>query len=208
MTTQAKSKRTSSPWDRDKAAEREEKREAVLHAAARAFGEKGYYRTSLDDIAERLGVTKPTLYYYARNKEDLIFAVGDRALTQIIAAIDGDPRASGLEQLKHLLRRYAEVITTDFGKCLVELADTDLSDQAGKDLRANKKKIADRIRALITAGVEDGSIASCDTQLTSFMLAGAINGIGRWYREDGPLTPAALAEIYVNQLAAGLIPRS
>ena len=79
----------NSPWStaRDRAAEREEKMEALLHTAARAFSENGYHRTSLDDIAERLGITKPTLYYYVDSKEDLYlegFLV--KGLDQIIEA--------------------------------------------------------------------------------------------------------------------------
>lgn len=205
MPSNAKTAR--SPWTRDRAAEREQKREAVLQAAAEAFSINGFHRTSLDGIAERLGVTKPTLYYYARNKEDLIMAVGARATEQIIAAFEGDPRATGLDQLKHLLRRYAEVATTDFGKCMIELRDTDVSPEAGAALRATKKRIADRIRTLVEVGVADGSIAPCDVRLTSFMLGGVLNGIAAWYHRDGDLTPSALAEVYISQLSAGLLPR-
>lgn len=200
-------KAARSPWARDRAAEREQKREAVLHAAAQAFAENGYYRTSLDDIAERLGVTKPTLYYYARSKEDLIVAVAARALDQIIQAFHADTRAPALDQLKHLLRSYAQVIATDFGKCIADLTDADLSQEAGAAVRSDKKKIDERIRTLLSAGIEDGSIAQCDVRLTAFMLAGAINGIARWFRDGGDTSANALADIYVNQLVLGLVPR-
>jgi AcrR family transcriptional regulator len=72
MASKTELKGRKSPWERDRVAEREAKREAVLHAAAQAFAEAGFFQTSLDDIAVRLGITKPTLYYYAKNKEDLL----------------------------------------------------------------------------------------------------------------------------------------
>src|SRR3546814_3371720 len=73
-----------SPWAaRDRVAEREAKREAVLQTAARAFAENGYHRTSLEEIAARLGVSKPTIYYYAQNKDDLVAAIAARALDEI-----------------------------------------------------------------------------------------------------------------------------
>ena len=53
--------------------ERALKREAVLRAAARAFSEQGFHRTSLDDVAERLNVTKPTIYHYVRSKDEILF---------------------------------------------------------------------------------------------------------------------------------------
>ena len=63
-------KQALSPWQRkqdDVASAREEKRLAVLKAGAAAFRERGFEKTSLDDIAGKLGVTKPTLYYYIEN---------------------------------------------------------------------------------------------------------------------------------------------
>lgn len=199
----------TSPWStaRDRASEREEKREAVLHAAAQAFGQNGYYRTSLDDIAERLGITKPTLYYYAKNKEDLIAAVMERALAQMLADLPFDPHSSAYEQLRVFLRNYAEVAATDFGRCLTQLSAADLSDGVGTRNREGKAAIDKRIRELLTKGLADGSIAPCDVKLTAFMIAGAINGIGRWYRAGDGLDIASIAEIYVNQFGAGLRPR-
>jgi AcrR family transcriptional regulator len=199
-----------SPWvaGRDRAAEREEKLEAVLRAAARAFSEHGYHRTSLDGIAERLGITKPTLYYYAASKEDLIAAVVVRAMDQIMRFGPPDLHASGLIQLKQLMRRYAEVVATDFGRCLVLLNEADFGEPLVSRIRDGKREIDGWFRRLIDKGQTDGSIAPCDTRLTAFMLGGAINGIARWYDDAGVLTPGEVAETYVNQLATGLMPRS
>ena len=188
--------------------ERQQKMEAVLHAAAQAFSENGYHRTSLDGIAERLGISKPTLYYYAAGKDELIAAVVVRALDQIRACEPADVHASGLDQLKQLLRRYAEVVATDFGRCLAQLNDADVGEAGSARIRDGKRTIDRQFRILIDKGKGDGSIAPCDTRLTAFMLGGAINGIGRWYRDGGDLSPAAVAEIYVNQMTAGLAPRS
>lgn len=207
MAARSATKPVNSPWTRDRVAEREAKREAVLHAAAQAFAEAGYHRTSLDDIALRLGISKPTLYYYAKNKEDLIGAVAARAADQLDAPISVDPNASALAELREYLKRYAEVAATDFGRCFVLLSDSDLSVEAGKRVREGKGRIDRRIRALVKRGIDDGSIGSCDPKLTTFMLAGAINGISNWYKEDGAMSAASIAEIFVNQMTAGLQPR-
>ncbi len=199
-----------SPWRsvHDRAAEREIKREAILHAAAKAFSENGYHRTSLDDIAKRLGITKPTLYYYARNKEELIAAIATRALQGIMEAFASDPQANALDQLKHLLRRYAEVVANDFGHCLVLLTAADLNGDGGAAIQESKRAIDGRLRELLAKGIKDGSIAQCDIRLTAFIIAGAINGIARWFHEGGSESAASVAEKVANQLASGLIPRS
>jgi AcrR family transcriptional regulator len=204
-----KPKLVKSPWTaRDRAAEREEKREAVLHAAAQAFAEGGYHTTSLDDIAARLGITKPTLYYYARNKDDLISAVASRALERILEAIEGDRESAALTQLQHLLRQYAEIMATDFGRCILVVRDARIGGAGGEAVNQSVHQIDARIRQLLTQGQGDGSIARCDPKLTAFMIAGAINTISRWFDEAGSLSAAMVAEKFVNQLTAGLAPRA
>src|ERR1043166_735043 len=78
---------SSSPWraSRKRLPDREVKREAVIYAAARAFNRKGYHNTSLDDIAAALEVTKPTVYYYVTNKEQLLFECFVAGVEQIRA---------------------------------------------------------------------------------------------------------------------------
>ena len=63
-----------SPWPVRKTSRRsrDSKREAVIRAAARAFNARGYHNTSIDEIAAALNVTKPTIYYYVANKEQLL----------------------------------------------------------------------------------------------------------------------------------------
>ena len=80
-----------SPWRRGRKRPRDRsvKREAVIRAAARAFNARGYHNTSLDDIAAALEVTKPTIYYYVANKEQLLFECFCAGLEQIRAAFRG-----------------------------------------------------------------------------------------------------------------------
>lgn len=197
-----------SPWaGRDRAAEREEKREAVLQAAAQAFAEKGFHQTSLDDIAALLGVTKPTLYYYARNKDDLIVGASERAVAQIMEMLATDPHAAALTQLQNMLRRYAEIMSTNFGRCIEVMRTARIEGEAGAAVLEGRRQIDRRIRDLLRLGAQDGSIAPCDERITTFMIAGAINGIAAWYKDDGQLSASVIAERMVNQIVSGLAPR-
>ena len=91
---------------------------------------------------------------------------------------------------------------------MVLLNDSDVREPQITKIRQEKRAIDQRIRALINKGKVDGSIAPCDTRLTAFMLAGAMNGIARWYKEGAGLSPTALGEIFVNQMTSGLKPRN
>lgn len=204
-----KAETKGSPWPsaRQRTVEREAKREAVLHAAAQAFSEKGFHSTSLDDIAVRLGVTKPTLYYYVKSKDEILEAVISRALHDILAFNPSESEQSALDQLLALLRRYAEVVANDFGRSLVRMLDGELSERRRRGIRAAREEINRRIEQLLKRGVAEGSIAPCNVKMTSFMLAGAVNWIGRWYDDDGELEPQEIGAIFADQLARGLLPR-
>src|SRR5205814_26675 len=91
------------------------KREAVIRAAAREFNRKGYHNTSLDDIAARLEVTKPTVYYYVTSKEQLLFQCFVAGVEQIRAAFR-DVRhleVPARERLNAVLRHYGEAVASE-----------------------------------------------------------------------------------------------
>jgi AcrR family transcriptional regulator len=200
-----------SPWKgpAERARQRELKREAVILAAARAFKERGYHNTSLDDIAALLQVTKPTVYHYIGNKEEILFECFRSGLDQIKQAFE-EPhpqRATGRERLMRVMRRYAEAIASDFGWCMVRAEDQDLSPAMSKRINTQKSEIDQGIRSLIKSGIADGSIRDCDPKITAFALAGSLNWIAHWHRANDVLTPSQIAARFVEVFEDGLRPR-
>ncbi len=197
-----------SPWKpaRERARQRELKRDAVIAAAAHVFRERGIHNTTLDDIAASLNITKPTIYYYLGNREQVIFEcfrLGTGRITAALAEL-GASRASGREKLATLVARYAEVMASDFGWCMVHVEDHDLSAAMGKRIRALKAEIDQGLRRLIRAGIEDGSIRACDPKMAAFALAGALNWIGHWYRSGEQLSAAQVGERFSELFENGL----
>ncbi len=182
------------------------KRDAVILAAARAFRERGYHKTSLDDLAAGLGVTKPTLYLYVPSKEAILFECFRAGLRQIQETLDDCERADGpaRERLFAFIRGYAAAIVGDFGWCMLRAEDQHLGVQMSRRIKLLKAGIDKRMRALIEAGVEDGSIRECDTRMTAFALAGALNWMGHWYREDATLKPLEIADRFIDFFNRGL----
>jgi AcrR family transcriptional regulator len=204
--------RLPSPWraSRERQHDRELKREAVIRAAAHAFNHKGYHNTSLDDIAAALEVTKPTVYYYVTNKEQLLFECFVAGVEQIRAVLREvrDLELPARERLKVVLRNYARAVASEFGWCMVRAEDQDLSPDMSGHIKAMKSEIDQGIRKLIRDGVQDGSIHPCDPKMTAFALAGAINWIAHWYRQNQSMTAAEIAEAFITIFDNGLQPRS
>ena len=213
-TTSAKSRTrkdlrpAASPWEarRRVSGDRQLKREAVILAAARAFRERGYHHTSLDDLAASLKVTKPTLYLYVPNKEAILFECFLAGLAQIQATLEECEAAAGpaRERLFGFIRGYAAAIVGDFGWCMLRAEDQHLGATMSRRIKLLKAGIDKRMRALIEAGVADGSIRSCDTRMTAFALAGALNWMGHWYREDASLKPHEIADRFIDVFNHGL----
>jgi len=200
-----------SPWraSRERLRDREVKRDAVIRAAAREFNRKGYHNTSLDDIAARLEVTKPTVYYYVTSKEQLLFECFVAGVEQIRAAFRDvrHLRVPARERLNAVLRHYGEAVASEFGWCMVRAEHQDLSPAMSRHIKSLKSEIDHGIRRLIREGVQDGSIGPCDPKMTAFALAGALNWIAHWYREDRSMSGAEIAEAFVAIFEGGLRPR-
>lgn len=182
------------------------KREAVLKTAAQLFLEKSYGRTSLDDVAERLSITKPALYHYFHSKEQILLGCyrwGTRLIEDSLNKIAGHG-GSGLEKVAAFIYSYANVMTVNFGRCVMRLDEGDLSSEALAEVRAYKRKIDRRLRSFIQAGIDDGSIAPCDPKIAAFAIAGALNWICRWYEPEGPLSAEEIASQFAHTLTQGL----
>jgi AcrR family transcriptional regulator len=200
-----------SPWraSRERQHDREVKREAVIRAAAHAFNLKGYHNTSLDDIAAALEVTKPTVYYYVTNKEQLLFECFVAGVEQIRAAFREvrDQNIPARERLHAVLRHYAKTIASEFGWVMVRVEEQDLSPDMSSHIKAMKSEIDQGIRRLIREGIQDGSIHPCDPKMTAFALAGSLNWIAHWYRENRSMTAAEIADAFITVFDNGLQPR-
>jgi AcrR family transcriptional regulator len=203
--------RRASPWPKPDERERERalKREAVLHTAVQSFNEKGFHATSLDEVAVALNVTKPTIYHYFSSKDEILFEcvrLGLHGILDAAAAIE-KKGGSGLERLKALMRDYAAIMTKDFGMCVTRTADHELSAESRAQFRSLKREIDAAVRRVVEDGMRDGSIAPADPRLVTFIIAGALNWIARWYDPKGSLRPDEIAEGCVATLVQGLAPR-
>jgi TetR/AcrR family transcriptional regulator len=195
-----------SPFDRRRTGE--EKRLAIIRAAGQAFRQRGFHHTSLDDVAKALGVTKPTLYYYAKGKQDLLFQCHQHALDLGDAATRRvDDEAPALRNLERVLAFYIEQITVDFHSYTTLSDLNDLDEPQRKEILRRRRKFDRFCRDLIRRGHEDGSIRPCDPMLTVFWIMGAINAIPRWFDPSGSLSGQEVARQYTALLTEAIAHR-
>lgn len=173
------------------------------------FNERGFHQTSLDDVAARLGVSKPTIYHYLGNKDQVLLECVTIGLGQLIEAAEEARQSlgTGADRLAAFLRRYAQINMDDFGRCVIRTGDEALAPESRARFRELKRRIDTDLRGLIADGIADGSVAPCDPKLMAFTIAGALNWPARWHDPGGAENPEALARAMVDLLGQGFLPR-
>lgn len=172
------------------------KRLAILRKAAQLFNERGFHATSLNDLAAVLNVTKPSLYYYVRNKDDILLQILHHAMGMIDPLIvrAQTTGTDGLDKLRIFIENYVLLMAGDFGRCLVLSGTTPLEQASREELAPSFRRIDTAVRGMVAEGVRDGSIAPCDPKLAAFYLFGSMHWVTSWYKPEGALSPEEIAQ--------------
>jgi AcrR family transcriptional regulator len=186
--------------------QRRQKRMAVLLTGAKLFARNGFDGTTLDDIASELNVTKRTLYYYIRSKNDILHGCTHLALDYLekvmaeIAAAGGTP----LERIELLMRRYMSLAAEDHGFCLIVTQPDKIDAEYGEILRKGRARFDHALRALIQEGIDDGSIAPCEPRIAAAAMFGAFNWVLYWKGERSPESYDEITGLFLKFLETGL----
>lgn len=185
---------------------RRAKRMLVLMTGARMFNERGYDRTKLDDIAAELNVSKRTLYYYIKNKDDILFQCNTMAYEDVLPtiAVCADRTIPPLERIRKLMRAYAEVLSQDYGACLVLTHENVLGRESFAVLREIRRRLDTTLRTLVEEGVADGSIGPCEPKYASAALFGAFNWLPHWRSAKRRPSYAEVGEAFLDVFLKGL----
>jgi AcrR family transcriptional regulator len=177
----------------------------VLRAAAHCFNRKGYSGTSLKDVANMLGLTDPALYYYVRNKEELVYLcyvraadIGREAMQRAVA--DGN---TGLEQVRLYLRYHIESMVGERGPIAIMSEIPSLQADHREEVLELSRRHSSAFEAMLERGIADGSIAPCNVRMTGNAIMGSINWIPKWYHGDDAMAASIAAE-FPEILSRGL----
>ena len=187
-------------------AQRSDKRMRILRVSAELFNQHGYYQTSLDQLASELSVTKPTLYYYVKNKDDILDGILSIAIDQLrsLIAETADAETSGLEKLHTFFLRYSEIVTDVFGTCLILMRINAPEEKFREPYHALSREVFAAVRGLIDAGIADGSIQPCNPKFMASAMIASLNEAVYWHIAQGRKSPKETAEGYWQAFASGL----
>jgi AcrR family transcriptional regulator len=182
------------------------RRQAIEDVASDLFRERGYAATSIRDIARALSVQGASLYAHVTSKEDVLWAIVDRAATRFEAAADraesevearrpGDPA----EAIAALVRAHVAVLTSDVDEAGVFVHEwRALGPERRAAILERRDAYEGRFRRRIAEGVSVGAFELTDPAIAAGAILSAMNGVASWYDPEGRLPADRIADHLVD----------
>jgi len=186
---------------------RELKRRATLRVAAKIFNEKGYHATSMDEVADEIGVTKTALYYYFSSKEQLLYECLKLSYDCGQTARLETERHSGtaFERMCFLYRRFMLLLMEQHGAYTTMSAIRALPEEAQRELLNRRRQLDRYSRTLIDQAIAEGDLRPVNVRVTSNLFLGAMNWILRWHNEDDGMSPEEIADHFLDLFLHGIV---
>jgi len=166
-------------------------RAEIYEQAERLFAERGYAGTTPQDIADAVGMSRQSLYYYVKSKDEILATLVSETTTTILTAMrtivqdPGDPRSALRELVLHLVRDRA-LHRTRFR--LLDRSESALpEDLAAAHLDGRRQALALMVE-LIEDGIADGYFCTADSRVAALSILGMCNWVAWWFK-PGPERP-------------------
>lgn len=177
------------------------KREEILKCAEHLFAVQGYKGTSMVQIADALGATKPFIYYHFDSKEELLKEIYQRILFQCIDTISKARAVGGspAEQLFNFAYAFTLLVIEKSQSVAIFLREENsLPDADLKEVNRIRQQFDDALKRLLKEGIGAGEFTIEDVELTALAIGGMAGWVYTWYRKGGRLSPAQIAKQMAN----------
>lgn len=179
---------------------RRKRHSEVLAAATRVFHLKGYDGTTIQDIADELGILKGSVYYYVTSKEDILYEVLDEihraGFTTALRAVEAGN--TPLEHIHSFVSALSEFNARNPARMAVLLREIHiLKPDRQKNIVRERDRYEEILRELITEGQAEGLISDdINPKITTRAIMGMVNSIHQWYRSSGGMKPEMVGRAY------------
>ncbi|ASR05567.1 MULTISPECIES: TetR/AcrR family transcriptional regulator [Mycobacteriales] len=180
--------------------------DSLLAVAVKVFNDKGYDGTSMDVLAERLGISKSSIYHHVTGKEELLELALNRALNALFAVTTeaGATQGPSITRLEYLVRRSVEILVAELPYVTLLLRVRGNSAVERRAL-ARRREFDEFVSELVVAASEEGDLhIGIEPHLLSRLLFGTVNSLIEWYRPRSGGSSTALADAVIALTFDGL----
>lgn len=185
------------------------RREQILRRAAEAFAERGLAQTSLEEIAASVGITREALYYYFKNRIEILLEIIFPTSTSLLRGIKVvmDSKSSSREKLKSAIDLHLSAFTPSYIEMSIALREDHLhiDNPKVKELKRMWEEYGSYWEKLIGQGMEEGVFrADLDPKIASYGLLGMVNWVSRWYRAGQDVSIEDIGQTFFLLVTQGL----
>src|SRR5436190_15005019 len=167
------------------------RRQAIVDTSARVFARRGYHATGIAELCTANELGKGALYHYIGSKEELLAAIHDRVMDEVMLGADRVAAAGGApsDQLAMLGEELLDVIARYPDHVWVFLHEFPaLTGERAERFRARRHEFERRIEEILRAGVDSGEFRELEPRLTAMAWLGMHNYTYLWLKPDGTLS--------------------
>ncbi len=184
------------------------RKQALIDTAAELFHKKGYSATSLEDVSRALGISKPAIYHYVKNKNELLTIIYTQAFENIfkdtleISNMDLPPD----EKLRRIIRHHiTNIIVKDMFMFSVFFSEeSKLPPKDFNKIKEEKRRYTKIFETIIKEGINQGLFKNTDPKLQAYAILGMCNWIYKWYEAGKtPFTPDRIGNHFIDLLELG-----
>jgi AcrR family transcriptional regulator len=170
---------------------RADRADHIYRVAAEVMCQKGYEATSMNDIANAVGLTKAGLYHYIRGKEDLLFQIMSYGMDMVDQDVIAPAKqvSDASERLRTIISRHSKRVLEVGGAVSILLDEMyALTPAHRRAIKARKRAYFELIRETLKKLSVEGKLRDVSPTVATFCLFGMLSWVSRWYRKDGKLT--------------------
>lgn len=181
----------------------------ILKQSVHLFDEKGFSKTSIQDIMHSLGVTKGTFYYYFNSKQELLRDIHLSYIKHLLKEQDlilKQTNLSSQEKLRKLLQLIISGIRMEGRSARVFTREVrHLDSEHTKEVRSKRRIFRLKFQQVIEEGIKKGEFRNdLRSDIVTFAILGIVNRSYNWYNPDGEVTEEELVQIYMDLITDGL----
>lgn len=186
------------------------KRSDIVATSAALFERHGYHLTSMTNIAEAVGIRKPTLYHYFSTKAEILYWIHEEFIGPLIER--QEKRAAENLPAETMIREsildILNVMKTHWGYVRTFFEHhRELPEPWRGEIEAKRERYRQLLETSIRNAVKEGRIRDLDPVITTLAIFGMTNWSYQWYRADGPLSPEEVADAFSDLVLNGMLTR-
>ncbi|MGD8189458.1 TetR family transcriptional regulator [Brevibacillus ginsengisoli] len=185
----------------------QEKKLTILRTAAQLFNEKGYHGTTIEDIANRMRLTKGAIYYYVNSKDDLLYQCHKMIATKCIEQIKeiAESELPVSQKLEKAIESLILNITEEKAVFNIINRPSMVSEEFRNNVLEQRAEYEQYFQHIIAEGIEQRAFHSENPTLTRLLMLGSANSIANWFSPDGSLSSKEIAEFYSKTLVKSIL---